>query len=708
MQLMPATAASLGVDPRDPTASVLGAAQLLRQNLDRFGNVPDALRAYNAGPDQRRWNNPETQAYVGRVASFYQKPQAGGTAAAPPPNQVASADTGSMTDADPSPIAQAAAPAFDPAAFAAKWGVGQPAAAVSPDQAAGFAAKWGINPSTSADQPVLATAGDPSQPDAQPGWLGQLAAGVDRGIHDVTDAPAELLARGSDAIGLTPLLQRAVGTGAAPDAASLQSSDQAGLSSFNENYGSSIPAAIGRIGANAVMTAPVARLASAAVGAAGAAAGVGAATSPFVNALSRGALAIGQGAAAGGAVGGLTAAGSGQDVGQGALQGAAFGGALAPIGAGLSAAGRSILGGAVSPERAALAQTARDTYGIPLTAPQISSSSGMKYAAGAAEVMGGHTGPSTADQMGAFTKAVSNTFGEDAPALTRQVMSQAQTRLGAEFDRIAGATTINADNQFISDIHQVAQDAGQVLTPQEVTPLQNQIDNITGAVQPNGTISGDAYQALTRKGAPLDRAMASDNPNVSYYAGQIRDTLDDAMTRSLTANGQSDLLADLQNARFQYKNLKTIEPLVNKSPDNQVSPLLLQGRVNSQFQGRAMQGAGPLGDLADIGQAFFRDAPNSGTAQRSLMIGRVGEIGGALATGFVNPAHGLMLGGGVAGQMLGGRALGGYLNSPGVAGSLINRSLYGGALNPAMSAPVAAAYGAGIPIANRLMAGQPQ
>jgi soluble lytic murein transglycosylase-like protein len=50
-QLMPATARHLGVDPRDPQASIHGAARYLRQQIDHFGgNLELALAAYNAGP----------------------------------------------------------------------------------------------------------------------------------------------------------------------------------------------------------------------------------------------------------------------------------------------------------------------------------------------------------------------------------------------------------------------------------------------------------------------------------------------------------------------------------------------------------------------------------------------------------------------------------------------------------------------------------
>ena len=50
MQLMPGTAADLGVDPDNMLSNVLGGVRYLREQLNTFGDSAKALAAYNWGP----------------------------------------------------------------------------------------------------------------------------------------------------------------------------------------------------------------------------------------------------------------------------------------------------------------------------------------------------------------------------------------------------------------------------------------------------------------------------------------------------------------------------------------------------------------------------------------------------------------------------------------------------------------------------------
>lgn len=73
-QLMPPTAADLGVNPYDAAQNIDGGVRYLSQMLGQFGDPATAVAAYNMGPGAvgrgTGWY-PETKIYVARVMADY-------------------------------------------------------------------------------------------------------------------------------------------------------------------------------------------------------------------------------------------------------------------------------------------------------------------------------------------------------------------------------------------------------------------------------------------------------------------------------------------------------------------------------------------------------------------------------------------------------------------------------------------------------------
>ncbi|MBS1037218.1 lytic transglycosylase domain-containing protein [Gluconobacter cerinus] len=111
MQFMPDTARRLSIDPTDPVQSIYGAARLLDENLKHYGNLPDALRAYNGGTNRTKWGNPETMAYPGKVATNYQPAQK--SQQTPGPDAFETMFGGSSDTKAPAPAQQPTGNAFE-------------------------------------------------------------------------------------------------------------------------------------------------------------------------------------------------------------------------------------------------------------------------------------------------------------------------------------------------------------------------------------------------------------------------------------------------------------------------------------------------------------------------------------------------------------------------------------------------------------------
>lgn len=357
--------------------------------------------------------------------------------------------------------------------------------------------------------------------------------------------------------------------------------------------------------------------------------------------------------------------------------------------------------GSLDPETARLAQAATTKYGIPLTAPQLAPENSVTRIGSNALDRLPFSGAqeATAEQRGAWTRAVTNTFGEDAAKATPDVMNAARARIGDDFDTVAANTTLRVDPQFASDFHSVVNQAGLVLTKPEFEVVQKQAANIFNKIDPTtGTISGDTYQALTRKGTPLDALGDSENPNLAYAGRGLRDALDGMLQRSAPPQMQ-DLLTQ---ARKQWAAMKTVQPLAAKAPTGDIPPALLAGRVNANTDnGMAFGWGGDLGELARIGQRFLKEPGSSNTTERGLTYAAIGGAGAEAlraATGGMSPGEMMTSAIGIPAGLAAARVGNTALKSQWLSNALINRSLRDPAIHSgnALSIPAAILGGANV------------
>lgn len=245
MQIMPATAKSLGVkNAFDPNEAIPAAARLMAENLDRYGNVPDAVMAYHGGTDKRNWG-PKTKAYVTKVASAYEgskTPMASPNLNADPLWQIMNAKA---SDTNPDVNARLATDPMWQVMNSAKPKVKAESAAAAGPMRKNTEPLGGILSPSSIGAGLARGLGLEDGNGTEPNYAERMAAGVARGFMDVPDAGAKALTYLTDKVGLTEGLREVVGRAIDRDRAA-----------YDERYGDSIAAGVGRIGGNVVTTAP--------------------------------------------------------------------------------------------------------------------------------------------------------------------------------------------------------------------------------------------------------------------------------------------------------------------------------------------------------------------------------------------------------------------------------------------------------------------
>lgn len=338
------------------------------------------------------------------------------------------------------------------------------------------------------------------------------------------------------------------------------------------------------------------------LGAAGAMAGSFAAAAPLV--LAPGANTLAGAALAGGLYGAAEPTAAGESVLKNAAAGAA-GGALG-TGAG------KLLGRALNPVRPANpvamseSQQLASRYGVDLTPAQATGSRALAGLEGTLSQLPGSAGVMSKVAQGqreAFNRAAMNTLGEsgnignDAALLARQ-------NIGGRIEQAAAGAKIPVDDALLNDLASVETKYAKNLTPDQKPIVQQYMDDI---LNQGPAIDGASYQTWrSRIGA---RAASTNDSELKGALKGIQSALDSAFDRS-AGPGAS---AAMQTARGQYRNFKTLEPLIEKASmsSNNIPPAQVLNRALATGNTQ-----GEMGGLAQLGQIMGKEYPNSGTVPR--------------------------------------------------------------------------------------------
>jgi len=222
-------------------------------------------------------------------------------------------------------------------------------------------------------------------------------------------------------------------------------------------------------------------------------------------------------------------------------------------------------------------------------------------------------------QRKAYNKAIAKTMGEDAEAITPDVLQRAKERLGGIYDDLATRHQIAYDDVLKQNLNSIRDRAEQVLPEQNFPIIKKQIDSIINKANANGgKLNGNQYKAA--KEVLDDISAGGGTPG--QYAREIKESLLDSLSRSAEAAGNKTDVSLLKATNKQYGNFKKIEDVVLKNGEGDVNPATLMNSLATKGKRYSFYQDDPeLANLARAGKLVLQEKlPNSGTYAR-LMAG---------------------------------------------------------------------------------------
>lgn len=347
-----------------------------------------------------------------------------------------------------------------------------------------------------------------------------------------------------------------------------------------------------------------------------------------------------------------------------------------------------------SPARQSLVNTL-ESEGVDVTAGQATGSDALRYAE---SEIGGAAARDLVERQGEqFTRAALSRAGVNSDRATPEVIDNAFTRIGNQFDSLATRNTLKPDRKLQNDLVDTWRNYMSVTPPNARVPIvADMMTDINNALKNSRSLDGKTYQSLRSR---LDRvARGSSDPELANTLRDIRSALDDGMERSIAATNPKDL-GGWRNARKEYRNMVVLEQAATGAGENAaaglISPSALRNAtVAKQGRRNYARGSGDFADLARAGEGVMKPMPQSGTAPRTAIRNMGAALPALLGAGAGGAAGG---GPGAMAGMVAGAALpsfAGRLMMTPAGQAYLKNQLLSGSISPQFRSKLAAAVNA--------------
>lgn len=243
-------------------------------------------------------------------------------------------------------------------------------------------------------------------------------------------------------------------------------------------------------------------------------------------------------------------------------------------------------------------------------------------------------GPLPGQQMAQVTENVMKKagIGGSGGAATPDVVAKGFETVGGKINALQKPYAVPVDDTLLNAAAKVESETKPLVEQGQQGPLQHFIDKITSSQQ----LSPDMAQAIRTQ---LNEAIKDATGQHQTGLIQLKNALDDALTRTMQKAGDDAGVEALKQARNQYAHLHILSDALSMS-----GAAGMKGELTPSALARAVQrsvgrkdffsGSGDLNDLARASAGYLQPPKDSGTATREgyqnpakWALGAAGRVG---------------------------------------------------------------------------------